>query len=372
MNNKVAIRKCAEYDVQKIIDIISEMYIITGGQDVKGKKVLVKLNILSDNDPSKCVSTHPAVAEAMIKFLQYSGADEVFMGDSPAIHTAKFKADKCGLHQACEATGAKWVNFNEKPVERKIDGRNIKIASIVDKVDLIISLPKFKNHELMYFTGALKNTYGLIPGFSKAFQHGIYRNMNSFGKLIVELNKVITPHYFLMDAIMGMEGHGPGTKGKPVEIGLLIGSTNPLALDIIACQIVSYNYKLLSTNKMALNEKQWLQSPDEIEYDGPALETIKKEGFKKVPASAGRNIALKFLIGRISFLRKLERRPVFIYDKCSGCCKCVNICPVQAIQPSIADNKRIKLTDSKCIRCFCCSEVCQDNAVNVKIKMFGV
>ena len=371
MNNKVAIRQCAEYDAQKIQDIIAELYTITGGPDVKGKKVLVKPNILSDNDPAKCVSTHPAVAEAMIRFLQNNGA-EVFMGDSPAVHTSKFRADKCGLLQVCETTGAKWVNFNEKAVEKKIDGRNIKIASIVDDVDLIISLPKFKNHELMYFTSALKNTYGLIPGFTKALLHGIYRDMDSFGKLIVELNKSITPHYFLMDAIMGMEGQGPGTHGKPVDIGLLIGSTNPLALDVIACQIAGYNPKSLPTNKIALNEKLWLQSFEDIEYNGPALDTIKKAGFRKIPVSANRNTAIRFLIGRINFLRKLEKRPVFLYDKCTGCQKCVKICPVQAIQPTLSDNRKTILADNKCIRCFCCSEACQDNTVNVKIKIFGV
>ena len=371
MNNRVAIRKCAEYDVRKIIDIISEIYTNTGGPDVRGKKVLVKPNILSENDLSQCVSTHPAVAEAMIRYLQSYGA-EVFMGDSPAVHTANFKGDKCGLYQVCEATGAQWVNFTAKTVVKKIDGSNIKIAAIVDEVDLIVSLPKFKTHELMYFTGALKNTYGIIPGYAKAFQHGIYRDRHSFGKLIIELNKVITLHYFLMDAIMGMEGQGPGTLGKPIDIGLIIGSSNPLALDIIACQIAGYSPMSLPTNQIALDEKRWLNSADDIEYDGPALETIRKEGFLKIPASASRSTAMRFFIGRIGFLRKLERRPVFIYKKCTGCHKCVKICPVQAILPSASNDRRIELTDRKCIRCFCCAEACQDNAVDVRVKIFGV
>jgi len=307
----------------------------------------------------------------MIRYLQSNGA-EVFVGDSPAIHTARFRADKCGIYHVCDTTGAKWVNFNEKPVEKKIDGRNIWIASIVDKVDLIVSLPKFKNHELMYFTGALKNTYGLIPGFAKAFQHGVYRDMDSFAKLIVELNKVITPHYFLMDAIMGMEGQGPGTHGIPVDIGVLIGSTNPLALDILACQIAGYKPDVIPVNKIALSEKQWLQSAEDIEYDGPALEAIKKDGFKKIPASTSRNTAMRFLAGRVRFLRRLERRPVFIYDKCTGCQQCVKICPVYAIQASPFNNKQIELTDNKCIRCFCCAEACQDNAIYIKVKVFGV
>ena len=54
----------------KIYDIISDIYKITDGPDVKGKKVLVKPNILTDDDPAKCISTHPVVVEAMIRFLQ--------------------------------------------------------------------------------------------------------------------------------------------------------------------------------------------------------------------------------------------------------------------------------------------------------------
>jgi Pyruvate/2-oxoacid:ferredoxin oxidoreductase delta subunit len=33
---------------------------------------------------------------------------------------------------------------------------------------------------------------------------------------------------------------------------------------------------------------------------------------------------------------------------------------------------QILLTDNKCIRCFCCSEVCTDNAVVIRRKVFGV
>ena len=371
MNSIVSIRKCTDYDVHEVYTLISEIYKVTGGPEVNGKKVLVKPNILSENDPAKCVSTHPVVVEAMIRYLQTKGAT-VFVGDSPAVHTSRFRGDKCGIYQVCETTGAKWVNFLDKPVEKKITGRSIRIASIVDEVDLIISLPKFKNHELMYFTGAIKNTFGLIPGFTKGMQHGIHGDRNSFGKMLVDLAEVVTPHYYLMDAIMGMEGQGPGTAGKPVAIGLLIGSTNPLALDIMACRIAGYNPNLLPTNKIGLERKKWLQSEEEIVYDGPEFNSIIKEGFVKIPASASRNTAMRFIMGRVSILRKLERRPVFLQPECTGCHKCVNICPVEAIKPSPSNAKHIVLTDNKCIRCFCCAEVCQDDAIDVRVKMFGV
>jgi uncharacterized protein (DUF362 family)/Pyruvate/2-oxoacid:ferredoxin oxidoreductase delta subunit len=370
MNNKISIRKCKEYNLQQVTDLISDIYLKTGGPDVSGKRVLVKPNILTDDDPSKCISTHPVVVEAMVRFLQSKGAI-VLVGDSPAVHTQKFKGLKSGIFRVCESTGAEWVDFMTNPVEKSLRKGKIRVASVVDRVDIIISLPKFKNHELVYFTGAIKNTLGLVPGFSKGKQHALHQDRSKFGEFLVDLNEAVTPDYFLMDGIMGMEGPGPG-RGFPVEIGLLIGSTNPLVLDIIASRIAGYEPLIIPTSRAAFFRKTWLQSEEEIVYDGPEIGTIAKKGFMKVPISTTNNIALKFILKRIKFLKKLERRPVFIHENCTGCQKCVNICPVQAILPLPSSNTHILLTDKKCIRCFCCSEVCTDNAVVIRRKVLGV
>src|SRR5664279_673813 len=175
MNNKISIRKCREYDLQQVSDLISDIYMKTDGPDVTGKRVLVKPNILTDDDPSKCISTHPVVVEAMVRFLQSKGAT-VLVGDSPAVHTQKFRGEKSGIYKVCESTGAEWVDFMINPVEKTLRKGKIRVASIVDHVDLIISLPKFKNHELVYFTGAIKNTLGLVPGFSKGKQHALHQD----------------------------------------------------------------------------------------------------------------------------------------------------------------------------------------------------
>jgi uncharacterized protein (DUF362 family)/NAD-dependent dihydropyrimidine dehydrogenase PreA subunit len=371
MDNRISVRRCNEYDLQKVYDLIAEIYERTGGPDVKGKRVLLKPNILSDNDPSRSVSTHPVVLEAMIRFMQAGGAT-VMVGDSPAVHRKSFRAEKSGIAKVCDATGALWIDFLVNPVEKRVNNRNIRIARIAEETDLIISLPKFKTHELMYFTGAIKNTLGLVPGFSKAMQHGIYRDRNGFGEFLVDLCEVVTPDYFLMDGIVGMEGPGPGPKGVPVATGVLLGSSNPLAVDIIASTIAGYNPIVIPTNRTALFRKKWLNSQEEIIYDGPDIKTLVKEDFRRIPVSGNSTAGLKFILGRTSLGRKLERRPVFIHDKCTGCRKCVDICPADAIAPLPTDEKHIVLTDSKCIRCYCCAEACTDDAVDVRIKLFGV
>jgi uncharacterized protein (DUF362 family)/Pyruvate/2-oxoacid:ferredoxin oxidoreductase delta subunit len=370
MNNKISVRKCKEYDPHEIFDLISEIYRKTDGPEVKGKKVLIKPNILTDDDPAKCICTHPVAVEAMIRFLQAGGAT-VYVGDSPAVHSQRFRAEKTGIYGACLKTGAIWVDFMKNPIEKKLWKGKIRIASIVEEVDLIISMPKFKNHELVYFTGAIKNTLGLVPGFSKAKQHALHQDRTSFGEFLVDLNEVVTPDYFLMDAVMGMEGPGPG-RGLPVEIGLLIGSSNPLVLDMTASRIAGYDPIVIPTSKTAFLRKKWLQAEEDIIYDGPDLSTLIKKDFKKIPVTGNRNIAMQFVMRRIKSLRKLERRPVFIHENCTGCLKCVKICPVNAIELHPVKNKYIVLTDIKCIRCFCCSEVCTDNAVEIRRKVFGI
>jgi len=370
MNTKISVRKCDEYDIDKISDLISDIYEKTDGPDVKGKRVLLKPNILTDDNPDKCISTHPVVVEAMVRFLQVRGAT-VFIGDSPAVHASKFKGEKSGIYKVCKDTGAEWIDFMSDPVELTLKKGKIRIAAITKQLDLIISLPKFKNHELVYFTGAIKNTLGLVPGFSKAKQHALHQDRNKFGEFLVDLNEALTPDYFLMDAITGMEGPGPG-HGFPIKIGLLLGSTNPLVVDIIASRIAGYEPLLIPSTRAAIFRKNWLRSEDEIVYDGPDLESIIIPSFLKIPVSATNNIALQFVMKRLPMMKKLERRPVFNHEKCTGCQRCVNICPVEAISPLPSKKNHIILTDSKCIRCFCCSEVCMDDAVEIRRKVFGV
>jgi uncharacterized protein (DUF362 family)/Pyruvate/2-oxoacid:ferredoxin oxidoreductase delta subunit len=370
MNSKVSVRSCEIYDLHEVYDLISDIYKNTEGPDVKGKLVLLKPNILSDLDPSRSVSTHPVVVEAMIRLMQSKGAT-VLVGDSPAVHRKGFRPDKSGIAKVCDTTGAEWVDFTVNPSEAKVGRRNIKIAAIVNQVDLIISLPKLKNHELMYFTGAIKNTLGLVPGFNKAMQHGIYRDRNGFGEFLVDLIEAVTPDYFLMDGIIGMEGPGPGSKGIPVSTNVLIGSVNPLALDMTASRIAGYNPMVIPTSKTAFFRKRWLSSEDEIVYDGPDINSLVKHDFKRIPISGNSTAGLRFILGRTKLGRRLERRPVFLHDECTGCRKCVDICPSDAIVQHPSNNKHIVLTDEKCIRCFCCAEACNDKAVDVKVRLFG-
>jgi ferredoxin len=174
-----------------------------------------------------------------------------------------------------------------------------------------------------------------------------------------------------MDGIMVMEGSGPG-QGTPYRTEVLLGSTNPLALDIIAGTIAGYRPKDLPTNRIGLSRGIWLKKEQDINYNGPELKSLIRSDFKRIRVTLDTNISLKFIRNRIQFLRKLERRPVFDHDKCTGCRECIKICPQNAIimEPGMVNH--VTLTDRKCIRCFCCSEVCNHNAVTIRRKLVGI
>jgi uncharacterized protein (DUF362 family)/Pyruvate/2-oxoacid:ferredoxin oxidoreductase delta subunit len=369
MNRKVVLRRCEDYDTELIEGIIRDIYISCGGPAPEGKTVLVKPNILTDDDPARCISTHPAVVEAMVRYLQSRDA-RVIVGDSPAIHTRNFRGVKSGIKDVCERTGAEWSVFTDNPGSVKVAGRSLKIARAALDADLIISLPKFKTHELMYLTGAVKNSLGLVPGLQKAAQHALHQDRVSFGRFLVNLNEAILPHFFLIDGIMAMEGPGPGN-GFPVKTGIIAGSANPVALDVVMSRIAGYDPLEIPTNMVAMTKGIWLSEENEIEYDGPELSSVVRDDFLRVGIKKNGNIALQFVIRRIKPLRKLEHRPVFISKNCIGCGKCISICPVKALQFHPEKKNRVLLTDIKCIRCFCCSEVCPSQAIEIRRKLFG-
>jgi uncharacterized protein (DUF362 family)/NAD-dependent dihydropyrimidine dehydrogenase PreA subunit len=366
MNSTVAVQQCFGYDPDEMLRNIEWLYVEGNGPDPMGKKVLVKPNILSDDDPARATTTHPVVVEAVIIYLQSRGA-KVFVGDSPTFDTDKFTGEKSGIRQAVDKCGATWVRFSNSVVTRKVGTAAIKITALITEVDLIVSLPKLKTHELMFFTGAMKNIFGLVPGFNKALQHVKYPDRFKLGKFFVDLEETIRPHFHIMDGVLAMEGSGPGN-GYPKKVNVLLASVNPLALDIIACRIIGYNPLEIPTNKIALQRGHLLKSIDDIIIKGTDPETILIKDFKLIITGGATRILLKHLKKKIPFLRRFDKRPVFNYNLCIGCAKCINICPVKILR--FGTKNKVLINDSNCIRCYCCHEVCRERAIEIKRKVF--
>jgi ferredoxin len=75
---------------------------------------------------------------------------------------------------------------------------------------------------------------------------------------------------------------------------------------------------------------------------------------------------------------ELLERPVANPDRCTGCQTCMLSCPVQAITMSgpggkrTASGKKTAVMDAAiCIRCYCCHELCPENAIDLERGRLG-
>lgn len=380
--SKVYITKCPDYDYHKVEQAVAACF-----EDIPeikeklfpGARVLVKTNLVMRKSPEEAVTTHPAVIEAIVRYLQNLGCKPV-IGDSPGgpfnEWNLKGVYKAAGMIAVAEKTGCE-LNYDTSVIEVHNERakllKTMQIIKVAYDVDFVISAAKLKTHGMMTYTGAVKNLFGVIPGILKADYHLKMNNTANFAEHLVDICEYVNPVFSIIDAIDGMEGDGP-TAGIKKHVGLLMASTSPYALDVAASKVAGINQALIPTIVAA--EKRGLISSDysKLEISGIALDEIKIEPFK-LPNSINVNFVgskvPKFLE---SFVTNTFRpQPVFDHVKCVGCGDCKRSCPPDIIK--MVNGKPVPDLD-KCIRCFCCHELCPIKAVEIKKhwlheKLFG-
>jgi len=381
MGKKVGIVRCASYDPQEVYDALKKALELSDNLDVAGKTVLLKPNILSDSPPEKAITTHPVFLEAAIRLVKEKGASRILVGDSPGLQMPGFSGKVSGMGEAARKNGAEWIDFTKGKIEVPCpDGKVIKsftLTHAVREADLIISLPKLKTHQLMQYTGAMKNLFGLVPSLAKSPFHARFPSREAFAAMIVDLNLAVKPAYAFMDAIVGMEGKGPAA-GNPRQIGLVMASSNLLAMDIAATQIMGYPPAEIPVNKEALSRGEgqglWLSNVEEIEYPGLSPSDLQIPDFIRIPFKKSSSQLLDFILPRPlkKWLDSFAPGPVINHQICVRCEDCKRICNSLAISTAGAVNAnekaRMVIDYRRCIRCFCCHEICPVKAIDVKKK----
>jgi uncharacterized protein (DUF362 family) len=314
MNTQVAITRCETYESEAVYAALCLAVDAAPSLEVRGKTVLLKPNIVFDSPPEKAIVTHPVFLEAAIRLVRERGAARILVGDSPGLQKPNFSAKLSGLGEAAVRMGAEWVDFTREKADLPCpEGKALKqfsLTAAVREADCVISLPKLKTHQLMYYTGAMKNLFGLIPSVGKSPMHVRFPSREGFAAMIVDLNIASKPHYALMDAIVGMEGPGPGS-GDPRHIGLVLASSNLLAMDIAASEIVGYPPLEIPVSREALSRGIWLRSISEIQYPLLRPEDLRIPDFKKIPLKKSGGQLMEFLLPKSfrTFRERLIPRP---------------------------------------------------------------
>ncbi|HNY99530.1 MAG TPA: DUF362 domain-containing protein [Rectinema sp.] len=366
----VALIRCDDYESKKLDRAIETCAEIAGFPDIKDKIILIKPNVLNASPASKAVTTNPAFVEAVVRFVKSRGAKEILVGDSPGWQPVLLAAKTSGIYDAVQQSGGTWVDFREVSPHPVVDGKklkNIPLTALLEKVDLVINLPKLKNHSLTTYTGAIKNLFGLIPGTAKSAMHLQYPAVIDFGEMLVDLALSIPNCFTFMDAIIAMDGQGPGS-GTPYSLGIVLASMSVAKLDWIASQCVGYDPKNISYILDSMQRTLGSANVPEPSTYPLRVSEVEHSGFKRLPYTSklGRRLS-SIPRGLRSFAAKfIHLRPIFHKNKCIGCSACITICPAKVL---VLDRKNgsniIRINDKLCITCFCCHEVCPAKAISV-------
>jgi uncharacterized protein (DUF362 family) len=326
-----------------------------------GERVLIKPNMLSAKAPERAVTTHPEILRGVISLVQGAGG-KALVGDSPGIGSFLKVAEQSGIMQVVQESGAELVEFVEsRSVAANGIFKRFEISEAYLTADRVINIPKLKTHEMMTMTCAVKNLFGTVIGARKAAWHlkaGADREL--FARLLLEIYLLRPPDLNIVDAVVAMEGDGPGS-GDPREVGLLLAGGNAVAVDMIAAEVVGIPKKLLYLERMA--QIMDLEGSDRgmIRTVGSDLDLVQVSGFRLPHISDVQFGIPAFLKNRLRHY--LTSRPCVIPEKCRLCGICVNACPPEAIK---VKGGKLVFDYHACIRCFCCRELCPDAALDVR------
>jgi len=369
--SKVSLIKCTSYEQDQLSDSIKKAINLIGGLDSilkRDAKVFIKLNLVGPFDKDKGITTHPEFVKAVIKEVK-KFTNNITVGDNPAVRDQIHTLKKCGIYNILVEENVKILDQSKIITIHNSNSKIYPDFDVTEEMmtcDLLINLPKLKTHSLAYMTVCEKNFFGTIYGLNKSAWHVKANNplefgsaMNDlYGAILETLSKNNSKILNICDGILGLEGEGPSTGGKPKYANAILCSLDAVSLDAVACKLVNLdNNKIFITN-IAAERGYGENDLNKIEIIGNQLSDFNIN-FEAPKDSMG-NVALRIL--KFKFIRNLVlEHPKINPNKCIKCGECVKICPPKTM--TIEKGKYPKLQKIKCIRCWCCQEVCPQNAI---------
>ena len=361
----VSLAECRSYDPGAVAAAMTRLLAPLGGMRAfvrPGLSVLLKPNLLSDSAPDRAVTTHPEVVRAAIRLVRAAGG-EPMLGDSPS---AAVKSDRVwelsGMKAVCREESVRLLNLEEAGSEPlSFEGIAFSLARPALNAGLVINLPKLKTHSLTLLTNAVKNLYGLLPGYQKTTMHQVLARRDQFGRFLAHIYRKIMPGLTISDAVVGMDGDGP-SNGEPVAAGFLAASADGAALDSALCGLVGLDRRQAPYLAELYSRAGGEPAFPEIRWVGDSPAAIAPPAFRP-PRTAG--LTSRFPPAAVRVLAPLVWiRPRF-RGNCVRCGTCVKSCPTSALAIK-AGRALPRLAPSRCIGCCCCHEVCPVNAIEMR------
>ena len=280
-----------------LVQTIRDGLLSTGieSEKLRGKKVLLKPNMVEPNRASPQMTTHPAMVRAAAEVFRKWGAT-VTVGEGPGhVRDTEMALVESGIEEALTSDKIEFADLNYEEVgwvENRGKTSILKgfhFPRSVMEADLVVSMPKLKTHHWVGMTASLKNLYGLLPGCVYGWPKNVLHHAG-IPQTVVDINASLPKTVTIVDGIVCMEGDGP-IMGTPKDLGLVAIGSNLAAVDATCARVMGLeptriSYLELGAGKLGpINERlipqhgehwQSLYSPFQM-IDEPHLRGLRAE-----------------------------------------------------------------------------------------------
>jgi len=205
-------------------------------EEIRGKRILLKANIIEPHPGLDHIVTHPAVVMAAAEVFLAMGAAGIIIAEG---------SGHCrDTHMILEESGYDYLlgnhkitfvdlNFDDWQAESNAGGKtylqSFLLPLTLRQVDWIVSMPKLKTHRWTGVTLSMKNLFGVFPGSFYGWPKNVLHTAG-IDESIIDINATVRPHFAIVDGIDGMDGNGP-IMGNLKKAGILVMGRNLPAVD---------------------------------------------------------------------------------------------------------------------------------------------
>ncbi len=247
LRSRVFIGRADHYEAD-IESVLSEAFGALGitAAEIKGKRILLKPNLVETARGALHINTHPRVVAAAVETFRRFGAGEILVAEGQGHRRDSWLVlEESGMDGALADARVPFVDLNHDGFGVVPNGggatpfATLCIPDTVRTADWVVSLPKMKTHHWAGITCAMKNMFGIMPGTVYGWPKNLL-HWAGIPESIVDINKTVPTALSIVDGIVGMEGDGP-IMGSPKAAGCLLVGRNAAAIDATCARVMGLN-----------------------------------------------------------------------------------------------------------------------------------
>jgi uncharacterized protein (DUF362 family) len=202
----------------------------------KGNSVAIKPNIAWARSAGQAANTNPEVLTAVIKLCKQAGAGRITVVE----HTCddwQTAFEMSGVRRVCAVTKARLVSGHNRSGYKPVSipkGKILKSDECMREVldaDCFINVPIAKVHGATGMTASMKNLMGVMYDRQNWHSKGL-------DQCIADYASAVKADLIILDGIRVLLTRGPKGPGDTKDVGHIVASTDPVAIDAYACKLL--------------------------------------------------------------------------------------------------------------------------------------